>query len=151
MFYTKIVFISCILEKKFHTQSLKDSYIVHDHIEASFLFLLQKDFYIAPENIDAFCFFLLQKDFGTFYVVLFWNFFLFFFIIAICHFHIYKKNFKNIFNFFHPNFLHQNFLHQKFLYQNFYIVNNILRNLFFLKQPISILLKTLEDNNFHLF
>ena len=38
---------------------LEDSYIVHNHIDTSFLFLLQKDFYIAHKNNDDFCLFLL--------------------------------------------------------------------------------------------
>ena len=38
----------------------------HNHIDASFPFLLQKDSYFHHEHIGAFCFFLLQGDFGTF-------------------------------------------------------------------------------------
>ena len=55
----------------FYAHSLEDSYIIHDHIDAPFLFLLQKDFYIAHKHIVTFCLFLLQKDFGTFCVLLF--------------------------------------------------------------------------------
>ena len=68
----------CILEKIFHTHPLEDSYIVHDHIDHSFLFLPQKDFRIAHEHISAFCLFLFQKDFGIFQVLLFQAFLCFF-------------------------------------------------------------------------
>ena len=79
MFYTQIVFISSILEIIFYyAHLLEDFYIVHDHIDASFLLLLQKHFYIAPEYIGAFCLFLLQKDFGTVHVLLFEAFLCFF-------------------------------------------------------------------------
>ena len=57
--------------KKFCTRALEYSYINHDHIEASFIFLSQKDFYTAREHIGEFCLFLLEKDFGTFRVLLF--------------------------------------------------------------------------------
>ena len=50
---------------------LEDFYIVRDHIDASFLFLLQKDSYIAHKHIGAFCLFLLQKDFNIFHILLF--------------------------------------------------------------------------------
>ena len=56
--YTQLTFV-------FHP--LEIFYIVHDHNDGSFLFLLQKDFYIVHEPIGAFCLFLLQKDFGTFH------------------------------------------------------------------------------------
>ena len=62
-------------------------YIIHEHIGASFLFLLQKDFYIAHKHTVAFCLFLLQKDFTTFQVLLF-GAFLCFLIIVICDFYI---------------------------------------------------------------
>ena len=62
-------------------------YIIHEHIGASFLFLLQKDFYIAHKHTVAFCLFLLQKDFTTFHVLLF-GAFLCFLIIVICDFYI---------------------------------------------------------------
>ena len=73
MFYTQIVFISCILEKIFYTHPVEDSYIVHDHIDISFflLLLLQKDVYTTLEHIDAFCLFPLQKDFVIFHMLLF--------------------------------------------------------------------------------
>ena len=48
-------------KKIFCTYSLEHSYIFHDHIGASFLFLLQKDFYIDHKYICVFCLFLLQK------------------------------------------------------------------------------------------
>ena len=40
--------------KNFYTHPLEEFYIVRDHIDVSFLFLLQKDFYIAHEYIGAF-------------------------------------------------------------------------------------------------
>ena len=66
MFYTQSVFISWILEKNFDTHPLEDFYIVHDHIDASFLSLIQKYFHVAHQHIGAFCLFLLEKVFGTF-------------------------------------------------------------------------------------
>ena len=42
---TQIAFLSCNLEKNFfYIHPLEDSYIVHEHIGASFLFLRKKDF-----------------------------------------------------------------------------------------------------------
>ena len=59
-------------QKRFFFNHLpEDSYIVHDHIDASFLFLLQRDFYIAHEHIGDFCLFLLHKDFDIFHILLF--------------------------------------------------------------------------------
>ena len=71
-----------------HTQltfvchSLEDFYIVHDHIDTSFLLLFQRDFYIAHKHIGAVCLFLLQKDFGTFHEPFLKAFLYFFFIIS---------------------------------------------------------------------
>ena len=66
----------------FYTHPLGDTYIVHNHIDASFFLL-----FVTHEHIDAFCLFFLQKDFYIFQE-LFLKAFLCFFIIAICHFHI---------------------------------------------------------------
>ena len=78
MSYTQIVFITCILEKKIYTHPLEGSYIVHNHIDASFLFILQEDFYVTHKYIDAFHFIVLQEDFDTFHVLLFEAFLYFF-------------------------------------------------------------------------
>ena len=96
MVYTQIVFISCILENFFYTLPLEGFCIVHDHIDTSFLFLLQKDFCIAHEHIVTFYLSLLQKHFGTFHVLLFETF-LFFLANSYLSFLCIEKNYKKIF------------------------------------------------------
>ena len=76
--------------KNFYSHPLKDSYIVHDHIDASFIFLIQKDFHTAGEHIGASCVFLLEKGFGTFPVLLFDA-------LLYLSFYIQKKNVLSVF------------------------------------------------------
>ena len=84
-------------KKNFYTYPLEDFYIVHEHIDASFLFLLLKDFYI--NHILLFVFFFFRKIF-VFFTSLFRKLFFDFFIIVIkvATFDIQKKNYKKYFN-----------------------------------------------------
>ena len=114
-----------ILENIFYTHSLEDSYIVHNHIDASFLYLFQKDFYIAQSTWALFVFFFFRKisePFSCFFLKLFFVFF----IIVIYNF---------IRSFFIKSFFIRIFFIRIFSFRikrNFYIVNNILMSLFFL-------------------
>ena len=71
----------------FYTYPLRNSCIVHEHIDASFLFLLHKDFHIAHEHLNAFCVFLPQKYFNLLQVFL--EAFLCFFVIVTFCFYLY--------------------------------------------------------------
>ena len=83
-------------EKNFYAHPLEDFYIVHDHIDASFLFLLQKDFYIGQEHLAIFVFFFSRKIFKSF-TCFFSKLFFAFLIIFICNFYYRKKNCKKMF------------------------------------------------------
>ena len=113
----------------------------------------------------TFFLFLLRKDFGTFHVLLFEAFLCVFnntFLPFLC---IYKKIYKNFFISYHSIFF---FFIKIFFFKIFFIriffikmssseseeifiLSIIYLGIFFLKQHIYILLKTLEDNNFYLF
>ena len=135
MFYAQRVFVSYIVEKKFYTHHLEDSYIVHNHIGASFISLLQKDFHMAHKRFGAFSFFLLYKDFGTIHEP-FLKAFLCFFDNSYFSLLYIEKKFKNILSI----FLFLTLFIQFFFIiifsvrnrRNFYIVINVLTNLLFL-------------------
>ena len=131
---------------------LEGFYIVYDHIDASFLFLLQKDFYIVHEHIGAFCFFLLQKYFGTFHEPFLKVFLWFFWSYAINIFIYIKKIYKRIFDQFFYILsklnlpyelcklckLYEHFMNNlkslqiiKIITRNFYVISNIFMHLFF--------------------
>ena len=83
----KTVFIFTLQNNYLHNQltfvfhSIKYFYIVHDHIDAPFRFLLQKDLYIAHEHFGTFCLFLFWKDYQNLSQAFFERFSLSFLII----------------------------------------------------------------------
>ena len=122
MFYTQVVFISCILEKNFlYSSSIIYSYIVHNHTD-TFLFLPQKDIY-RSRAYWLFLSFSSSERFWYFSRASFWSFSLFFFIIVICHFYIYrKKNLKILYQFFYTSIFMNHLKSNKF-FCNIYSAN----------------------------
>ena len=124
---------------------LEDFYIVRDHIDASFLFLLQKDFDIFHILLFEYFLWFFDNSYLSFLYIekkiqLFYQFFILVFL------KLFSSEFPS------SEFYLSEFPSSELLFiriRNFYIINNILRNTFFFDPYLP--LKILEDNNFYLF
>ena len=125
MFYTQIVFISCILEKKFLCSS-------------------SRRFLYRSRPYWRFLSFSSSERFWYLSCASFWSFsFFFFFYNSYLSFLYIDKKIENTLsvflyalkiNFLHHNFLYQNFLHQSILHQNFFHQNFLYQNFLYQNQ-----------------
>ena len=141
MFYTQIVFISCILEKIFLYISFRRLFTLFTTILTLLVFFFFRSISVSLRNkLSLFVFFFFRNilvHFTCFFLQLFCPFF--FFDNNYFSFFIYKKKFVKkyftyflcalklnfwiwvFFSFFYQNIIHLNFLHQNFLHYSFFI------------------------------